>query len=172
MEKRPYVCLPYIPTIASALKRVAKKAGLNVVFKGGKKLRNILTTKCAERKDPTHEKGIYRFDCPCGQKYVGQTSRKIITRGREHGKAAERGNWSHSGISAHKQHCDRPIDWEKPTVLDTMTGKNKLALQYNLRLRESLHIAKENCGPGHGLNEDWGGHLYTRVWHPLFQKMI
>ena len=50
-------------------------------------------------------------------------------------------------------------------------AKKKSALQYNLRLRESLHIAKENCGPGYGLNEDWGGHLYTRVWHPLFQKM-
>ena len=25
--------------------------------------------------------------------------------------------------------------------------------------------------PGHGLNEDWGGHLHTRAWHPLFQKM-
>ena len=60
---------------------------------------------------------------------------------------------------------------EKPVVLDTMTGKKKLAFQYNLGLRESLHISKENLWPGHGLNEDWGGHLYTPVWHPLFQKM-
>ena len=105
---------------------------------------------------------------------MGQTCRKILTRGREHGKAVEKlekANWSHSGVCAHKQECDLPIDWEKPAVLDTMTGKNKTSLQYNLRLRESLHIAKENCGPGFGLNEDWGGHLQTRVWHPLFQKM-
>ena len=92
-------------------------------------------------------------------------------RGKEHQKAAERGRWGHSGISAHKQFCDEAVDWDNPVVLDAMTGKNKAALQYDLRLRESLHIAKENCGPGFGLNEDWGGHLYTRVWHPLFQKM-
>ena len=111
------------------------------------------------------------FTCPCGKKYVGQTVLKIVTRGREHGKAVEKGQWSHSGISAHKQTCDLPIDWEKPTILETMSGKSKLGLQYNLRLRESLYIAKENTGPGHGLNEDWGGHLYTRAWHPLFEKM-
>ena len=171
IEKRPYICLPYIPTISNALRRVAKKSGLNVVFKSGQKLRNIIGTRCAEKRDQRQQKGIYRFDCPCGQKYVGQTSRKIAVRGKEHGKVVERGNWSHSGISAHKQTCDHPIDWENPIVLDTMTAKNKLALQYNLRLRESLHIAKENCGPGYGLNEDWGGHLHTRVWHPLFQKI-
>ena len=161
----------HIPTIAPALRRVAKKSGLNVVFKSGQKLRNILTTKCAPKKDLKQQKGIYRYDCPCGKKYVGQTSRKISIRGKEHQRAAERGNWKHSGISAHKQWCDEPVDWDNPVVLDTLTGKNKTVLQYNLRLRESLYIAKENCGPGHGLNEDWGGHLFTRVWHPLFQKM-
>ena len=141
------------------------------MFKSGQKLRNILGSKCAPKKDPKEQKGIYRYDCPCGKKYVGQTSRKICIRGKEDQKAAERGVWKHSGLSAHKQFCDEPVDWDNPVVLDTMTGKNKLALQYNLRLRESLHIAKENSGPGYGLNEDWGGHLYTRVWHPLFQKM-
>ena len=133
--------------------------------------KRILGTKCAPKKDLRQQKGVYRFDCGCGKKYVGQTARKIVIRGKEHGKAVQRGDWKHSGISAHKQHCDLHIDWENPVILDTMTGKKKLPLQYDLRLRESLHIAKENCGPGHGLNEDWGGHLYTRAWHPLFQKM-
>ena len=86
-------------------------------------------------------------------------------------KNFQRGHWSHSGLSAHKQLSDKPIDWDNPKVLYTLTEKNKALHQYDLRLRESLHIAKENCGPGFGLNEDWGGHLFTRVWHPLFQKM-
>ena len=53
-----------------------------------------------------------------------------------------------------------------------MTGKNKTALYYDIRLCESLWIAKEKCGPGHGLNEDWGGHLRTRAWLPLFEKVV
>ena len=92
-------------------------------------------------------------------------------RGKEHQRAAERGNVRNSGIALHKQFCDAPVDWDNPVVLDTLSGKNKASLQYDLRLRESLHIAKENSGPGIGLNEDWGGYLYTRVWHPLFEKM-
>ena len=171
MEKKPFVCLPYIPSISNALKRTAKKAGFNVTFRSGRKLRSILCTNCKTKRDPHQQKGIYMFTCPCGKKYVGQTVRKIATRGKEHGKAVEKAQWGHSGISTHKQTCDLPIDWEKPAVLETMSGKSKLALQYNLRLRESLYIAKENTGPGHGLNEDWGGHLHTRVWHPLFEKM-
>ena len=61
------------------------------------------------------------------------------------------------------------IDWENPVKLDTMTGKSKFALQYDLRLRECLHIAKENTGPGHGLNEDWGA-TFTHVHGTLFSK--
>ena len=37
--------------------------------------------------------------------------------------------------------------------------------------KNSRKRAKENTGPGHGLNEDWGGHLRTRAWLPLFSKM-
>ena len=85
------------------------------------------------------------------------TTRKFSTRSKEHKKAYETQKWTHSGIVAHKQNCDQPIDWDNPTILDTMTGKNKTALYYDIRLRESLWIAKEKCGPGHGLNEDWGG---------------
>ena len=86
-------------------------------------------------------------------------------------KAFETQKWTHSGIVAHKQVCDQLIDWENPKILDTMTGKNKTALYFDIRLRESLWIAKENSGPGHGLNEDWGGHLRTRTWLPVFEKM-
>ena len=90
---------------------------------------------------------------------------------KEHKKAAEVGKWSHSGIVAHKEHCPLPVDWDNPTVLDTLNGKNKRALQYNLRLRESIHIQNEDTGPGRGLNEDWGGHLHTRAWLPALRKI-
>ena len=48
-----------------------------------------------------------------------------------------------------------------------MNGKNKRALEYDLRLRESFYIQKLNTGPGHGLNEDWGGYLKTKAWLPV-----
>ena len=44
---------------------------------------------------------------------------------KKHGKAVKKGNWAHSGITAHKQFCDAPIDWENATVLTTMHHKIK-----------------------------------------------
>ena len=79
--------------------------------------------------------------------------------------------WTHSGIVAHKQDCPLQVEWDNPEILDSLRGKNKSALDYNLRLRESLYIAKENTGPGYGLNEDWGGYLKSRTWLPVFSRM-
>ena len=90
---------------------------------------------------------------------------------KEHRRALETEKWSHSGIVAHKQECPLQVDWENPEILDSLRGKNKAALDYNLRLRESLYIAKENTGPGYGLNEDWGGYVKTRTWLPVFSRM-
>ena len=123
--------------------------------------------------DPQLKKGVYALSCPCSDNaiYVGQTSRNIQTHMQEHRNAFEKKNWTHSGIVAHKEHCPFPVDWDNPTVLDVMSNKNRQALKYGLRLRESLHIAKMNSGPGHGLNEDWGEYLKTRAWLPVFDEM-
>ncbi len=63
-----------------------------------------------------------------------------------------------------------PLTGKTPQILNKLSGKNK-TIYYDIRLRESLWIAKENTGPGHSLNEDWGGHLRARAWLPLFSKM-
>ena len=103
--------------------------------------------------------------------YIGQTSRKFSTRMHEHKTAIEKQQWAHSGIAAHKRFCKEPVDWENPRILDTLQGKNKQWLRYNLRLRESIHIAKEKTGPGHGLNEDRGSYTRSSSWLPVFKTM-
>ena len=52
-----------------------------------------------------------------------------------------------------------------------MTDKNKKKLDYNLKVREALEIKKENCGPGRGMNEDWGSYVKTDSWNPVFNTM-
>ena len=153
------------------LKRIARDAGLKTTFKSGTKLQDILCAKNKTKVDPRERNGIYALTCQCGKKYVGKTKRKIRTRMKEHQRAYVNGNWTHSGIVAHKETCPLNVDWENPEILDSLRGKNKSQLDYNLRLRESLHIAKEDTGPGCGLNEDWGGYLKSRAWLPIFQKM-
>ena len=94
-----------------------------------------------------------------------------MTRGKEHGRASLKGNWSHSGISAHKEHCKTAVDWEKPTVIVNKSNKNKKKLNFDLKVREALEIRRRGCGPGHGLNEDYGSYVKTTMWNPVFHRM-
>ena len=64
-----------------------------------------------------------------------------------------------------------PVDWDNPKVLKTMSGKNKKGLAYSLKIREALEIKRQNCGPGQGLNEDFGAYVKTAQWNPVFHEM-
>ena len=52
-----------------------------------------------------------------------------------------------------------------------MSNKNKKRLAYDLKVREALEIRRHNCGPGRGLNEDFGAHVKTTQWNPVFHKI-
>ena len=67
--------------------------------------------------------------------------------------------------------CQEPVDWENPDLLKTIWGKNKKKLAYELKVREALEIKRHNCGPGHGLNEDYGAYVKTTQWNPVFHDM-
>jgi hypothetical protein len=172
LQRRPYACIPYIPGISSQLKRALTKAGCKTFFRSGTKLKDILCSKNKTHPPRTHKKGIYRIDCPCSENaiYIGQTGRSIKTRAAEHKKASERHQWHHSGITQHKESCPSPVDWDNPTIITTMSNKNKNKLTYDLKIREALEIRRHNCGPGRGLNEDWGAYVRTNIWAPVFDK--
>ena len=72
----------------------------------------------------------------------------------------------------HKQTCDVPMDWNNPEIISrAQSKKNKDSLKYDLRVQESLWIRRYDCGPGRGLNEDWGAHAKSQSWIPVFSTM-
>ena len=172
-EIRPFACITYIPEISHPLKRALTKAGVNTIFTAGPKLKDILCGKNKSQPSPETRKGVYRYQCPCSEKavYVGQTARSCKLRWDEHGKAIQKENWHHSGITQHHQHCEQPFDKANATVVKTMQGKNKGQLAYNLKVREALEIRRNNCGPGRGLNEDMGAYVKTDIWDPVLRTM-
>ena len=84
--------------------------------------------------------------------------------------ATEKGRWTHSGLTQHKEHCKAPIDW-KPEVLSRVNMKNPQLLKHHLRVEEAMWIRRLNCGPGKGLNEDHGSYVKTDVWAPIFSDL-
>ena len=173
-EYKPYCRIPYTPGgTFHELRRALNEAGVNTCATAGPKLSQVLCSKNKTHPDQKQKKGIYQLTCTCNDKntYVGQTIRSIGKRCLEHKKASEKGNWAHSGISQHKENCSQPVEWESPKVLKTMSGKNKKSLAYSLKVREALEIKRQNSGPGHGLNEDFGAYVKTTQWNPVFHAM-
>ena len=83
--------------------------------------------------------------------------------------AAKNGRWHHSGLTQHMEKCDGEI--EGPIIFCTMNAKTKAKLKRDLRIREALEIQRHNCGPGQGMNEDWGSYVKTTQWGPVFSGM-
>ena len=52
-----------------------------------------------------------------------------------------------------------------------MSNKSKKKLTFDLKIREALEIRRRNCGPGRGLNEDYGAYVKTPMWNPVFHQM-
>ena len=98
-------------------------------------------------------------------------ARSFNTRWAEHGKAIERQNWQHSGISQHHQHYPESFRIENFEPIQTMQNKNKRKLGYDLRVREAMEIRRHKSGPGSGLNEDTGAYIKTEMWDPVLSSI-
>jgi hypothetical protein len=98
-------------------------------------------------------------------------ARSFEKRSSEHQNAAEKGKWSHSGLTQHRETCSAPIDWDNPEILSCVSGKDKKKMKFDLKVQEALFIKKLNSGPNHGLNEDWGSYVKTGSWAPILSKL-
>ena len=102
---------------------ILKKSGANVVFSSGRSLQSII---CAKNKVKLPKKQIvYKAHCPCrpnkNNAYIGQSKRTLSSRLDEHKGYIRRGEWAKSGLAAHKEHCNAPIDWKKVEILSHVT---------------------------------------------------
>ena len=96
---------------------------------------------------------------------IGEERRERGRRGRGSGQTMKDEHYRT------QENCAEEIDWSSPMVITTMSNKSKKKLTYDLKIREALEIRKRNCGPGHGLNEDYGAYVKTTMWNPVFHQM-
>ena len=168
-----FACIPYIPGLSHQIKRHFQKAGINTTFTSAPKLKNILCSRNTTKPPKEKKKGIYKYTCKCSDKaiYIGQTGRSYEKRWAEHGKAVEKQQWNHSGISQHHQNCTHEFNKDNFTPIHNMQGKNKKYLGYNMRIREAMEIRRHDSGPGRGLNEDMGAYIRTDIWDPVLNSI-
>ena len=90
-DTQKFVSLPYVSTISNKLKTAFKKAGYTTMFKSGRNLSTILTSRNKPQLPRNSYPGVYRVPCKCKGNYIGHTGKKILTRGNQHEKAVFNG---------------------------------------------------------------------------------
>ena len=88
--QKPYMVVPYYQGLSESVKRTWNKHGIQVYFRGGVTIKNLLMAP--KDQDPMLKKSrvIYRYKCDrveCDEEYIGESSRTFGEGFKEHQKA-------------------------------------------------------------------------------------
>ena len=102
-NQKSYIVVPYYSGLSESIKKIGSKYGVQVYFKGGATIKNLLMSP--KDKDPIQKRSgvIYRYQCnrvECDEEYIGDSSKTFGERFREHLKAPSP-IYDHSKITGH-----------------------------------------------------------------------
>ena len=107
-HQKPYMAVPYYQGLSESVKRTCNKHGVQVYFRGGVTIKNLLMAP--KDQDPMLKKSgvIYRYKCDrveCDDEYIGESSRTFGERFKQHQKAPSP-IYYHYNISGHMVSID------------------------------------------------------------------
>ena len=102
-QKKSFMVVPYYSGHSESIKNIGNKYGVEVYFKGGSTIKNLLMSP--KDKDPIQKQSgvIYRYQCDrvdCDEEYIGESSRTFGERFKEHLKPPSP-IYDHSNITGH-----------------------------------------------------------------------
>ena len=102
-QKKSYKVVPYYSGLSESIKNIGRKFGVQVYFKGGTTIKNLLMTP--KDKAPIQKQSgvIYRYQCDrvdYYEEYIGESSRTFGERFKEYLKPPSP-IYDHSNITGH-----------------------------------------------------------------------
>lgn len=138
INRKNIVILPYVENISDDIKRIFRKVGLHTIFKVPfylKKCFPLIKDKLPLFKSFNI---VYSIPCiGCSQVYIGQTSRCLETRIKEHKRNIFQNPTQHSALTKHSIEFDHRFDFEKAKIVDSEDN------YINRILLETIHMIKE-----------------------------
>ena len=146
---RNYITAPYMKGLSESIKNTCKKYGIQVYFKGGKTIKDLLVAP-KDKEHITKKSGIIcRYKCDrleCDEENIGESVRTFGERFREHLKAS----------SPIYNHCN--ITGHTTTLENFSIGEGDQNL---IRLiKESIYIRVNNPS----LNRNIGKYHLPHIW--------
>ena len=148
-QKKSHIVVPYYSGLSESIKNIGSKYGVEVYFKGGSTIKNLLMFP--KDKDPIQKQSgvIYRYQCDrvdCDKEYIGESSRTFGERFKEHLKPPP--IYDHSNITGHNI-----------TIINfTIVGREDLNLMRTIK--EVLYIRVNDPS----LNRNVGKYHLPHVW--------
>ena len=102
------------------IRRICRRFDIKVAFKSGQTLRSQLSRVKDRLPTMMRSSVVYKIPCTCGKVYIGETTRRLETRVREHQNACRRGEFDKSAIAEHAWTDHHPILWD-----DIAVGQSK-----------------------------------------------
>ena len=154
-ERPPTVHLPYVAGVSERIRRVCRDFNIRAVFKSGPTLRSLLT----KVKDPLpREKQanvVYEVPCTCGKVYIGETTRRLGTRLKEHKDACIKGFTDKSAIAEHAWTEDHPIRWDDTRILQHASRSMELVVKEAICIRTAPESSHFNRDGGYDIPDCW-----------------
>ena len=148
--QKPHITVPYQRGLSESFKRTCNNHGVQVHFKGGKTIKNLLMAP--KDQDPIKNRSgvIYRFKCnrvECDDEYIGESSRTFGERFKEHLKAP-------SPVFDHYNSTGHHVSLENFSIV----GREEQNLMR--AIKEALYIRVNNPS----LNRNIGKYNLPHIW--------
>ena len=153
---KPYITVPYYKGLSESVKKKCSNYGVQVYFKGGTTIKNLLMVP--KDKDPMMKKSgvIYSNKCgrvECNEEYIGESSRTFGERLKEHQKAP-------SPIFDHFNTTGYNIIVENFNIVGREDQNHKRAIKETLYIRVNNPSLNRNVGKYH-LPHKWDEVLFN-----------
>ena len=82
-----HIVIPYTQGLVESIKKICSKYGIQVHFKGNRTLKQLLVKPKDQEPMDNKSGAIYMYQCgelACNEEYIGETSRTLGERYREH----------------------------------------------------------------------------------------
>ena len=155
-NNKSFIVVPYMKGLAESCKNICRRYGVEVYFKGGRTIRDILVHP--KDKDTILKKSgvIYKYSCgrvDCGEEYIGESGRTFGERYREHMR-------SPSPIMDHHNTTGHEVSLDNFTIV----GREDNNIARNIR--EAIFIRVNDPS----LNRNIGKFQLPHIWDEVLAK--
>ena len=144
-NQKPYITVPYQRGLSESFKKTCNNHGVQVYFKGGTTIKNLLMAP--KDQDPIKSRSgvIYRFKCnrvECDDEYIGESSRTFRERFKKHLKAP-------SPIFDHFNTTGHQVSLENFSIVEREEQNLMRAIKEALYIRVNNPSLNRNIGKYH-----------------------